>query len=56
MSKPKITVEVTKRYYVMIEDWTYGGPFETREEAQECLALLKANPAAITDRPYTPPK
>ena len=36
-SKPKIITEVIKRYYVMIDDWTYGGPFDTREEAQDCL-------------------
>jgi hypothetical protein len=35
--KPKIVTEVIKRYYVMIGDWVYGGPFDTREEAQACL-------------------
>ena len=49
--KPKIAVEVTKRYYVMIGDWTYGGPFISREEAKECLDAVIANPLwNITDR------
>jgi hypothetical protein len=34
---PKITTVVTKTYYVEIDGWIYGGPFETIEEARECL-------------------
>ena len=35
--KPKFTTEVIRRYYVQIGDWIYGGPFETRQEAEACL-------------------
>jgi hypothetical protein len=41
MSKPKIITEVIRRYYVQIDDWIYGGPFDTREEAEACLKETK---------------
>ena len=34
----KIRREVDVKYYVADESgWIYGGPFQTRQEAQECL-------------------
>ena len=38
---PKITVEVVRRYYVEIDGWVYGGPFDTKDEAKECLKQAK---------------
>jgi hypothetical protein len=45
--KMKITVEKIIRYYVEEEGWVFGGPFETKEEAKQCLKNYKANQQAI---------
>lgn len=38
----KIQTERLVRYYVMDGDWVYGGPFDTKDEAKECLEAYKA--------------
>jgi hypothetical protein len=43
-SKPVIVTEIIRRYYVEIDGWVYGGPFETIEEAKECRANAKKDP------------
>jgi hypothetical protein len=37
MQKYKITTETIKRYYVTIAGDIYGGPFDTKEEAVNCI-------------------
>jgi hypothetical protein len=35
--KPRITKEVSVRFYVELGDWIQAGPFDTREEAKAAL-------------------
>jgi hypothetical protein len=38
----KITKEIRVVYYVEQDGWIYGGPFDTRAEAQACLKQYQA--------------
>lgn len=35
--KLKIKTEIVRRYYVESDGWIYGGPFDSKEEAQKCI-------------------
>jgi hypothetical protein len=37
VGQSKIVRQIIRRYYVQIGEWVFGGPFETRVEAQERL-------------------
>ena len=53
MSKPKITTEIIKRYYVEKDDWILGGPFETRKEALDCLHKALEQKWINSERPVS---
>jgi hypothetical protein len=43
IKKLRIKADTVTRYYVQSKDdgWIYGGPFDTKQEAEDCLNQAK---------------
>lgn len=49
----RVTKETIVRYYVQDESgWIYGGPFDTKKEAQTCLERYREERKAKIRKPF----